>query len=140
MSQPRTRVLVVDDEPSVLLEISGALKRHYDVVTAQSAEEAESILAKERIDLLLTDLRLPGNDGLHLLESAKTVSPDLPVVIMSGQDNSVGFKVVHGILAAISIGFGVAIGKIGWEARRAAKVQAEPGPAAPPPPQRQPVG
>ena len=48
MSQPRTRVLVVDDEPSVLLEISGALKRHYDVVTAQSAEEAESILAKER--------------------------------------------------------------------------------------------
>ena len=84
MSQPRTRVLVVDDEPSVLLEISGALKRHYDVVTAQSAEEAESILAKERIDLLLTDLCLPGNDGLHLLESAKTVSPDLPVVIMSG--------------------------------------------------------
>ncbi len=85
MSQaPRTRVLVVDDEPSVLLEISGALKRHYDVVTAQSAEEAESILAKERVDLLLTDLRLPGKDGLHLLEAAKGSSPDLPVVIMSG--------------------------------------------------------
>ena len=40
---------------------------------------------------------------------------------MSGQDNSVGFKVVHGILAVISIGFGVAIGKIGWDARKAAK-------------------
>ncbi len=84
MSPSRTRVLVVDDEPSVLLEISGALKRHYDVLTAQSVEEAESILSKERIDLLLTDLRLPGNDGLHLLESAKTVSPDPPVVISSG--------------------------------------------------------
>jgi len=84
VSQTRIRVLVVDDEPSVLLEISGALKRHYDVLTAQSAEEAETILAKERIDLLLTDLRLPGNDGIHLLESAKAVSPDLPVVIMSG--------------------------------------------------------
>ena len=85
MSQgSRTRVLVVDDEPSVLLEISGALKRRYDVVTAQSAEAAEAILSKERIDLLLTDLRLPGKDGLHLLESAKTLSPDLPVVIMSG--------------------------------------------------------
>jgi len=80
----RTRVLVVDDEPSVLLEISGALKRHYDVLTAQSAEEAEALLAKERIDLLLTDLRLPGKDGLHLLEAAKAQSPDLPVVIMSG--------------------------------------------------------
>ncbi|HMI30882.1 MAG TPA: sigma-54 dependent transcriptional regulator [Candidatus Limnocylindrales bacterium] len=85
MSQsPRTRVLVVDDEPSVLLEISGALKRHYDVLTAQSAEEAEALLAKERVDLLLTDLRLPGKDGLHLLEAAKATNPDLPVVIMSG--------------------------------------------------------
>jgi two-component system nitrogen regulation response regulator NtrX len=81
---PRTRVLVVDDEPSVLLEISGALKRHYDVLTAQSAEEAEALLAKERVDLLLTDLRLPGKDGLHLLEAAKATNPDLPVVIMSG--------------------------------------------------------
>ena len=40
------------------------------------------------------------------------------IVIMSGQDDSVGFKVVHGILAAVSIAFGVAIGKIGWDARR----------------------
>jgi hypothetical protein len=40
------------------------------------------------------------------------------IVIMSGQDDSVGFKVVHGVLAAVSIAFGVAIGKIGWDARR----------------------
>jgi hypothetical protein len=43
------------------------------------------------------------------------------IVIMSGQDDSVGFKVVHGILAVVSIGFGLAIGKIGWDARRAPK-------------------
>ena len=43
------------------------------------------------------------------------------IVIMSGQDNSVGFKVVHGILAAVSIAFGLAVGKIGWDARRAPK-------------------
>jgi hypothetical protein len=40
------------------------------------------------------------------------------IVIMSGQDNSAGFKVVHGILAAVSIAFGLAVGKIGWDARR----------------------
>jgi len=80
----RTRILIVDDEPSVLLETSGALKRHYDVLTAQSAEEAETLLTKERVDLLLTDLRLPGKDGLALLESAKGLNPDLPVVILSG--------------------------------------------------------
>ena len=52
------------------------------------------------------------------------------IVIMSGQDNSVGFKVVHGILALVSIGFGLAVGKIGWQGRRAAKAPAEPGPPA----------
>ena len=40
------------------------------------------------------------------------------IVIMAGQSNSVGFKVVHGLLAAVSIGFGLAVGKIGWDARR----------------------
>jgi hypothetical protein len=39
------------------------------------------------------------------------------LVIMAGQDNSTGFKVVHGILALVSIAFAVAIGKIGWEHR-----------------------
>jgi two-component system nitrogen regulation response regulator NtrX len=81
---PKIRVLVVDDEPSILLEVAGALKRHYDVLTATSAEEAERTLAQERLDLLITDLRLPGKDGLSLLESAKAAVPDLPVVLLSG--------------------------------------------------------
>ncbi len=85
MSQnARIRILIVDDEPSVLLETSGALRRQYDVLTARSAEEAEGILDRERVDLLVTDLRLPGKDGLHLLEAAKAQIPDLPVIIMSG--------------------------------------------------------
>jgi len=62
------------------------------------------------------------------------------IVIMSGQHNSVGFKVVHGILAAVSIAFGLAVGKIGWDARRSAKAQAEPASTAPPAPQGQSVG
>jgi hypothetical protein len=40
------------------------------------------------------------------------------IVIISGQDQSTGFKVVHGVLAAISIAFGLAIGRIGWRALR----------------------
>jgi hypothetical protein len=40
------------------------------------------------------------------------------LVIISGQDQSAGFKVVHGVLAAISIGFGLAIGRMGWRAIR----------------------
>jgi two-component system nitrogen regulation response regulator NtrX len=77
-------VLIVDDEPSVLLEIAASLKRHYDPLTASNADEAEKILGRERVGLLITDLRLPGRDGLALLESAKANQPDLPVVVMSG--------------------------------------------------------
>ena len=51
------------------------------------------------------------------------------LVIMAGQDESAGFKVVHGILAFVSIGFALAIGKIGLSARRASS---HPGPAASP--------
>jgi len=80
----KTRILIVDDEPSVLLETAASLKRHYDPLTAASAEEAERILSQQRVDLLLTDLKLSGKDGLALLESAKAANPDLPVVVMSG--------------------------------------------------------
>ena len=49
------------------------------------------------------------------------------IVIMAGQDESTGFKVVHGILALVSIGFALAIGKIGLDARRRGKESGEPG-------------
>ena len=52
------------------------------------------------------------------------------LVIMAGQDESAGFKVVHGILALVSIGFAVAIGKIGWESRRSAPAKGDPVKAA----------
>ena len=45
------------------------------------------------------------------------------IVIMSGQDESTGFKVVHGILALVSIAFALAIGKIGWDGRKRAKTE-----------------
>jgi two-component system, NtrC family, nitrogen regulation response regulator NtrX len=80
----KTRILIVDDEPSVLLEISASLKGSYEVRSAASAEEAERILGQQKVGLLITDLRLPGRDGLALLESVKAAHPDLPVVVMSG--------------------------------------------------------
>jgi hypothetical protein len=56
------------------------------------------------------------------------------IVIMAGQDESTGFKVVHGILALVSIGFALALGKMGWEARgQLRRSAARPGdPAAGP--------
>lgn len=51
--------------------------------------------------------------------------------IMAGQDESTGFKVVHGVLAVVSIAFGLAIGRLGWRALRATRSSSssEPAPA-----------
>jgi two-component system nitrogen regulation response regulator NtrX len=83
-AKAKRRILIVDDEPSVLLEVAAGLRREYDVVTASSADAAEQALSQQRVDLLLTDLKLPGRDGLSLLETSKAASADLPVVVMSG--------------------------------------------------------
>jgi hypothetical protein len=53
------------------------------------------------------------------------------IVIVSGQHQSAGFKIVHGVLAAISIGFGLAIGRMGWRARRS-RADGEPTALTPP--------
>jgi len=47
--------------------------------------------------------------------------------IMAGQDESFGFKAVHAVLAVVSIGFGVAVGVIGWRALRAPRTPREAG-------------
>lgn len=48
------------------------------------------------------------------------------LVIMAGQDESTGFKVVHAVLAFVSIGFALAIGKIGWDARAGLRRRSAP--------------
>lgn len=52
------------------------------------------------------------------------------MVIQTRQDNSAAFKIVHGVLALISIGFGIAIGLMGWRARRSATATPEREPAS----------
>jgi DNA-binding NtrC family response regulator len=57
------------------------------VRTAESAEEALGILEKERVDAVLLDIHLPGMSGLDALRRIRTSWPDLPVAMISGQDD-----------------------------------------------------
>ena len=78
-------ILIVDDEPDML----GLLKRSLEpdlgcrVSTAASAEEALKQLAESAFDLVLADIRMPGMDGLELLEIVKRKNPDQTVVMMT---------------------------------------------------------
>jgi two-component system NtrC family response regulator len=77
-------VLVVDDEESQRTVLGGFLrKRGLKVSTAASVDEALTIAAGEVVDLVLTDLRMPGRTGLDLLDEVRRVVPDLPVIVMT---------------------------------------------------------
>jgi len=78
-------VLITDDDPDVLSVLAAILRAPgYTVVTATDGYDAIRILADRHIDLLLTDLRMPGLDGQQLVIQAKVMRPYLRVVYMTG--------------------------------------------------------
>jgi two-component system NtrC family response regulator len=82
------RILIVDDEASQRDILGGFLRKQgYAVRQAASAPDALALLRAEPPDLLLTDVRLPGMSGLDLLREARSLSPDLPVIVVTAYGN-----------------------------------------------------
>lgn len=84
------RVLVVEDEEAVRRIAVRMLKRlGYDTLDAASGQEALRVLGRERIDLLWTDVLMPGMDGKELADRWHAVQPDVPVLFASGYSGDV---------------------------------------------------
>jgi CheY-like chemotaxis protein len=80
-----TSLLIVDDDDTFRTTIGRDLAEHgYDVRLAQSADEAERLLAQYATDILLTDLRMAGSDGIDLLGRVRTLSSRTRTILMSG--------------------------------------------------------
>jgi FixJ family two-component response regulator len=78
-------VFFVDDEPKVRLVVRKTLQRAgMNVTCFGSADECLSHLDGERCDLLITDVKMPGRDGIELLTAVKQLQPWLPVVVVTG--------------------------------------------------------
>jgi two-component system, NtrC family, response regulator GlrR len=81
---PRARVLVVDDDADMLRLLSLRLQAAgYDVVAVGSAEAALAQLDMARPQLVLSDVRLPGRDGLALFDEVRSRHPSLPVILLT---------------------------------------------------------
>lgn len=80
---PRMRVLIVDDEAEMRHMLSEALG-DYDTIEARDGEEALEEIADDLPDLVITDIRMPGMDGYALLAKIKELSPETPVLAISG--------------------------------------------------------
>ena len=80
----RPRVLVIDDEPAMRMGLEQVLKRaDYEVETAENGEEGIRRIDQGGLDVVVTDLRMPGKDGMEVLRHCKQVAPDLLVYMIS---------------------------------------------------------
>ena len=83
---PLRRVLVVDDDARSRSAVARLLEEEgYAAAVASDGEEAASMLAALRPDLVLTDLTMPRLDGLGLLAHVRRMLPDTPVIILSAR-------------------------------------------------------
>src|SRR5260221_2108241 len=80
----RARILVTDDEPSGRAGLASLLRMEgFEVDVAENGESALAKLTEIAPDILLTDVRMPGMDGLELQRRAREIYPDLIVVLMT---------------------------------------------------------
>ncbi len=80
----RDKILVIDDEPNLRMILEATLTRQgYEVCCFESFDAAKQTLNLEDIDLVLTDLQMPGASGMEVLNYCKNYSPDLPVILIT---------------------------------------------------------
>jgi len=79
------KVLIVDDEKNIRTSLSGLLQDEgYTPFSCESGEEALNLIKQNNYDLAFLDVRLPGIDGLEVLEKARQIAPDLLLIMISG--------------------------------------------------------
>src|SRR5919198_5837184 len=81
-----TRVLLVDDDQTTLASLSRAFRlAGYEAVVCDNAARAISLLRHERFDVVLSDVVMPGKDGLSMLADLRDAGVSAPVIMISGQ-------------------------------------------------------
>lgn len=85
MSEYKARILLIDDEMIALSNLTHVLEREgYEVTACKDGETGLTEMQTTPFDLVLTDLRMPGIDGMDVLRHLRETSPDVPVIMLTG--------------------------------------------------------
>lgn len=83
-----SRILVIDDEKSIRNTLKEILTYEgFEVIEAQDGMEGLKFVEKEKFDIILSDIKMPKMDGIEVLEKLQELSPETPVVMISGHGN-----------------------------------------------------
>jgi DNA-binding NtrC family response regulator len=86
VEQSLERILIVDDEPIIRTIFSSFLAEKYDCETAASSDEALVHLASREYALVMSDIQMPGRNGVELLREIRSRYADVAVIMVSGID------------------------------------------------------
>lgn len=90
------RLLCVDDDPRVLRVLQRMLREEYAMTLSTSGDEAVGLLRKDRFDLILTDMRMPGMSGAELCVAARELAPETPRVMLTGYADDESLALARG--------------------------------------------
>lgn len=83
-----TNILIVEDDPLVLRGFETILKQDgYKIFPVNNGQKALDLISQQSFDIVLTDLKMEGINGLDILEEVKKISPDTPVIVITGYES-----------------------------------------------------
>jgi DNA-binding NtrC family response regulator len=83
------RILLIDDDPSIRRSVPGVLRRlGHEVLTAEHGDDGLRLWGERGADLVITDLCMPGRNGLEVIVQLRHFAPDLPLIAISGGSGS----------------------------------------------------
>jgi two-component system, NtrC family, nitrogen regulation response regulator NtrX len=83
-----SRILVIDDERSIRSTLKDILEyEKYEVELAEEGQKGVEIFKGSEFDVVLCDIKMPGMDGIEVLEKLNSLNPDVPVIMISGHGN-----------------------------------------------------
>jgi two-component system OmpR family response regulator len=90
---PRMKVLIIDDEPDIIRVLQLRLeKEEFDVASAPNGQQGLEKLVSEKPDAILLDIRMPAMDGIAVLEQIRKIDRELPVFILTADDDIQPFE------------------------------------------------